>query len=53
MDWEPMVELAETAAPGLLTAVLEEYGDGTGRELRTETERVLAAVAGAGATSSW
>ncbi len=52
MDWEPMAERANAAAPGLLAAVLEEYGDRQGRELRAETERVLAAVIGIGATSS-
>ena len=36
MAWEPMVELADDAAPGLLAAVLEEYGDRKGRELRAD-----------------
>jgi len=40
------VDLADAAAPGRLTAVLEEYGDRRGRELRPEAERVLAAVLG-------
>jgi predicted ATPase len=42
MAWEPLVELADDAAPGLLDAVLREYGDRRGRELRPEAERVLA-----------
>jgi predicted ATPase len=46
MAWEPLVDLADAAAPGRLTAVLEEYGDRRGRELRPEAERVLAAVLG-------
>jgi hypothetical protein len=41
-----VVAFAEDAAPGLLPAVLEEYGDRKGRELRPEAERVLA-LAGA------
>jgi hypothetical protein len=42
MAWEPLAELAEAAAPGRLAAVLQEYGDARGRELRPEAERVLA-----------
>ena len=34
--------LADAAAPGRLVAVLQEYGDRRGRDLRAETERVLA-----------
>jgi hypothetical protein len=45
MAWDPMVAMAEGAAPGLLDAVLEEYGDRKGRELRPEAERVLALLA--------
>jgi len=45
MAWEPLVQLADTTAPGLLAAVLQEYGDRTGRELRPEAERVLAELA--------
>ena len=41
MAWEPLCVLAERAAPGRLEAVLEEYGDRRGRELRAEAERVL------------
>jgi hypothetical protein len=44
MDWEPLVTLADAAAPGLLTTVLEEYEGRQGRELRPEAERVLALV---------
>lgn len=44
MSWEPTRASADDAAPGLLDAVLEEYGERTGRELRGETERVLAAL---------
>ena len=50
--WEPLAELAERSAPGRLAAVLEEYGERRGRDLRPEAERVLAAVLGAGLTSS-
>jgi tetratricopeptide (TPR) repeat protein len=42
MTWGPVVEMANAAAPGLLDAVLAEYGDRLGRELRAEAERVLA-----------
>ena len=49
MAWEPVATMAEGAAPGLLDAVLEEYGDRKGRELRPEAERVLALL---GVTSS-
>jgi predicted ATPase/DNA-binding SARP family transcriptional activator len=52
MDWDHLVELAETAAPGRLAAVLEEYDGRQGRELRPEAERVLAEVLGSGLTSS-
>jgi hypothetical protein len=38
------VSMADDAAPGHLAAVLEEYGDRRGRELRAEAERVLAAL---------
>ena len=44
MAWEPLVRLADATAPGLLAAVLEEYGERKGRELRPEAERVLASV---------
>jgi predicted ATPase len=44
MAWEPLVGLADAAAPGRLTAVLEEYDGRHGRELRPEAERVLAPV---------
>jgi hypothetical protein len=54
--WEPLVALAETAAPGRLTAVLEEYDGRQARELRPEAERVLGLVVsgslGPGLTSS-
>jgi predicted ATPase len=50
--WEPLSDLAETAAPGRLAAVLEEYDGRLGRELRPEAERVLATVVGSGLTSS-
>ena len=40
MDWEPLATLADAAAPGLLTTVLEEYDGRQGRELRAEAERV-------------
>ncbi len=52
MAWDSLVTAADAAAPGLLTAVLAEYGDRRGRELRPEAERVLAAVLGPGLTSS-
>jgi hypothetical protein len=52
MDWDHLVGLAETAAPGRLTVVLEEYAGRQGRELRPEAERVLAEVLGSGLTSS-
>ena len=42
MAWEPLRALADAAAPGRLDAVLEEYGDRRGRELRGEADRVLA-----------
>ncbi|HEY3529822.1 MAG TPA: BTAD domain-containing putative transcriptional regulator [Nocardioides sp.] len=42
MAWEPLVALADAAAPGRLAAVLEEYDDRHGRQLRPEAERVLA-----------
>ena len=40
----PSRQLADDAAPGLLAAVLEEYGERKGRELRDEAGRVLASV---------
>lgn len=46
MAWEPVAALADEAAPGLLQAVLEEYGERKGRELRPEAEGVLGAVTG-------
>ncbi len=49
MAWEPLVQLAEDAAPGRLTAVLEQYGDRLGRELREETVEVASRL---GVTSS-
>jgi hypothetical protein len=42
MAWEPLRALSDAAAPGRLDAVLDEYGDRRGRELRGEAERVLA-----------
>jgi hypothetical protein len=42
LGWEHLTSVADTRAPGRLAAVLEEYGDSTGRELRPEAERVLA-----------
>ena len=51
MDWEPMVALADAAAPGRLAVVLEEYSGRTGRELRPEAERVLATVSSRGLDS--
>jgi predicted ATPase/tetratricopeptide (TPR) repeat protein len=45
MSWEPMVAMADDAAPGLLDAVLKDYGDRRGRDLRPEAERLLASVA--------
>jgi predicted ATPase len=44
MDWDALAGLADAAAPRRLAAVLEEYGDRRGRELRPEAERVLATV---------
>jgi tetratricopeptide (TPR) repeat protein len=44
MGWEPLAQRADATAPGLLDAVLVEYGDRLGRELRSEAERVLASV---------
>jgi predicted ATPase len=44
MAWEPLAQLADATAPGVLAAVLEEYGGRKGRELRPEAERVLASV---------
>jgi predicted ATPase len=44
MAWEPLAELADATASGLLVAVLEEYGERKGRALRAEAERVLASV---------
>ena len=52
MAWEPLVSLAEAAAPGRLAAVLDEYDGRQGRELRPEAERVLASVLRSGLTSS-
>jgi tetratricopeptide (TPR) repeat protein len=56
MDWEALAARADAAAPGRLAAVLEEYGDRRGRELRPEAERVLASALaggpGGGVTSS-
>ncbi|HEX4473011.1 MAG TPA: hypothetical protein VH085_13655, partial [Nocardioides sp.] len=52
MAWEPVAALADEAAPGLLAAVLEEYGERKGRELRPEVERVLAALDAEDLTSS-
>jgi tetratricopeptide (TPR) repeat protein len=44
MSWEQARAMAEAAAPGRLDAVLAEYGERKGRELRAESERVIAAV---------
>ncbi len=52
MTWGAMVAIADEAAPGRLAAVLEEYDDRQGRELRQEAERVLAEVLGSDLTSS-
>jgi predicted ATPase len=41
MSWDPMVAMADDAAPGRLAGVLREYGDRTGRELRRQAELVL------------
>ncbi len=46
MDWDVLSGLADAAAPGRLTAVLEEYDGRQGRELRLEAEEVLASVSG-------
>ena len=42
MAWDTLRTVADAAAPGRLDAVLEEYGDRRGRELREEGQRVLA-----------
>ena len=42
MAWDGLRALADAAAPGRLDAVLEEYGDRRGRELRAEAQRVVA-----------
>ncbi len=42
MAWDALRAVADAAAPGRLDAVLEEYGDRRGRELREEGQRVLA-----------
>jgi len=42
MAWDELRAVADTAAPVRLDAVLEEYGDRRGRELREEGRRVLA-----------
>jgi hypothetical protein len=52
MTWGPLVEMSDTAAPGRLAAVLEEYDGRQGRELRAEAERVLASVVGEGDVTS-
>jgi len=44
MAWEPLRALAEAAAPARLDAVLDEYGDRRGRDLRAETADVLSRV---------
>jgi hypothetical protein len=44
MSWDSLRQLAEDAAPGRLEAVLEEYGDRLGRELRAETAQVVSRV---------
>jgi tetratricopeptide (TPR) repeat protein len=49
MAWEPLRAYADTAAPGRLAEVTDEYGSRRGRELRGE---VLAALAAAALTSS-
>jgi predicted ATPase len=52
MGWEPLRDLADTAAPGRLAVALEEYDGRQARELRPEAERVLASLMGSELTSS-
>jgi len=44
MAWDFLVSVADETRPGLLPAVLEEYGDRRGRAMRPEAERVLGTV---------
>jgi hypothetical protein len=48
MAWEPLAAYAETAAPGRLSSVTEEYDGRRGRGLRDEVSKVLARITSSG-----